>query len=181
MQQLRTFYKEQARKKVKEKLNYKTIMQVPKISKVVVNVGFGKAHADKKQIELHLKELEQITGQKPIPTIAKKSIAGFKIRDGMIVGAKVTLRNDYMFGFIAKLIHVVFPRVRDFNGISTKAFDKQFNHTFGLREQIVFPEISYDQVNQVRGYNITICMENVKDKEAAIALLAELGWPWKKN
>ena len=179
MQQLREFYKTKARENIRRKFNYKSIEQVPRITKVVINVGFGKAAGNKKQIELHMNELELITGQKPVATKAKKSIAGFKIREGAIIGAKVTLRHEYMFGFLSKLIHVSFPRVREFNGISMNAFDKNFNHTFGLQEQLVFPEITYDQISDIRGYNVTVCFKNAKNKEVVIALLAELGWPWR--
>jgi large subunit ribosomal protein L5 len=144
---------------------YKNVMQVPKVDKIVLNMGVGEASQDKKKIESALNEMTLISGQKPIVTRAKKSIASFKLRDGMIVGCKVTLRGDKMFEFLDRLINIALPRVRDFRGISQKSFDGHGNFALGIKEQIVFPEINYDKVDKIRGMDIIICTTARTDEE----------------
>mgnify|MGYP000365335144 FL=1 len=144
---------------------YKNVMQVPKIDKIVLNMGVGEASQDKKKIESAFNEMTLISGQKPIVTRARKSIASFKLRDGMIVGCKVTLRGDKMFEFLDRLINIALPRVRDFRGISKKSFDGHGNFALGIKEQIVFPEINYDKVDKIRGMDIIICTTAKTDEE----------------
>jgi len=144
---------------------YKNVMQVPKIDKIVLNVGVGEASQDKKKIESAFNEMTLISGQKPIVTRARKSIASFKLRDGMVVGCKVTLRGDKMFEFLDRLINIALPRVRDFRGISKKSFDGHGNFALGIKEQIVFPEINYDKVDKIRGMDIIICTTAKTDEE----------------
>jgi len=144
---------------------YKNVMQVPKVDKIVLNMGVGEASQDKKKIESAFNEMTLISGQKPIVTRARKSIASFKLRDGMIVGCKVTLRGDKMFEFLDRLINIALPRVRDFRGISKKSFDGQGNFALGIKEQIVFPEINYDKVDKIRGMDIIICTTAKTDEE----------------
>ena len=144
---------------------YKNVMQVPKVDKIVLNMGVGEASQDKKKIESAFNEMTLISGQKPIVTRAKKSIASFKLRDGMIVGCKVTLRGDKMFEFLDRLINIALPRVRDFRGISQKSFDGHGNFALGIKEQIVFPEINYDKVDKIRGMDIIICTTAKTDEE----------------
>jgi large subunit ribosomal protein L5 len=145
---------------------YKNVMQVPKVDKIVLNMGVGEASQDKKKIESAFNEMTLISGQKPIVTRARKSIASFKLRDGMIVGCKVTLRGDKMFEFLDRLINIALPRVRDFRGISKKSFDGHGNFALGIKEQIVFPEINYDKVDKIRGMDIIICTTAKTDEEA---------------
>jgi large subunit ribosomal protein L5 len=144
---------------------YKNVMQVPKVDKIVLNMGVGEASQDKKKIESAFNEMTLISGQKPIVTRARKSIASFKLRDGMIVGCKVTLRGDKMFEFLDRLINIALPRVRDFRGISKKSFDGHGNFALGIKEQIVFPEINYDKVDKIRGMDIIICTTAKTDEE----------------
>ena len=144
---------------------YKNVMQVPKVDKIVLNMGVGEASQDKKKIESALNEMTLISGQKPIVTRARKSIASFKLRDGMVVGCKVTLRGDKMFEFLDRLINIALPRVRDFRGISKKSFDGHGNFALGIKEQIVFPEINYDKVDKIRGMDIIICTTAKTDEE----------------
>ena len=144
---------------------YKNVMQVPKVDKIVLNMGVGEASQDKKKIESAFNEMTLISGQKPIVTRARKSIASFKLRDGMIVGCKVTLRGDKMFEFLDRLINIALPRVRDFRGISKRSFDGQGNFALGIKEQIVFPEINYDKVDKIRGMDIIICTTAKTDEE----------------
>jgi large subunit ribosomal protein L5 len=144
---------------------YKNIMQVPKVDKIVLNMGVGEASQDKKKIESAFNEMTLISGQKPIVTRARKSIASFKLRDGMVVGCKVTLRGDKMFEFLDRLINIALPRVRDFRGISKKSFDGHGNFALGIKEQIVFPEINYDKVDKIRGMDIIICTTAKTDEE----------------
>ena len=157
----------------------KNINQVPKIEKIVINMGVGEAAHDSKYMESAVRELEVIAGQKPIVTYAKKSIAGFKIREGNSIGCKVTLRSDKMYIFLEKLIKVALPRVRDFHGISKTSFDGRGNYTLGIKEQLVFPEVDYDKVIKVRGMDIVI-VTTAKTNEEAIGLLTEFGLPFKK-
>jgi large subunit ribosomal protein L5 len=162
-----------------QKFNYSTVMQVPKVEKVVINLGLGEAVANSKILDSAVKELELITGQKPVVTKAKKSIAGFKLREGMSIGAKVTLRGDRMYYFLDKLFNVALPRVRDFRGVSNKSFDGRGNYTLGLKEQLIFPEIEYDKVDKVRGMDVVI-VTTAKSDEESLELLTQLGMPFVK-
>jgi large subunit ribosomal protein L5 len=162
-----------------KKFNYTSTMQVPRIEKIVINIGVGDASSNAKFIEDSVKELTQITGQKPVITKAKKSIATFKIREGMNIGCKVTLRGQRMFDFYDKLISVALPRTRDFRGISKTGFDGRGNYTLGVREQLIFPEINYEQVSRVRGMDVII-VTTAKSDEEARELLAALGTPFAK-
>lgn len=165
---------------LKKELNAGNDLQVPRLEKVVVNIGLGDGAQNAKLFEAGVNELQAMTGQKPIITRAKKSIAGFKIRENMPIGAKVTLRGDRMYDFIAKLTGVVLPRIRDFRGLSPKGFDGRGNYNLGLKDQLVFPEINYDQVQRLRGMNITIVTSGRNDMEAR-ALLNHLGFPFRKS
>ncbi|CAM4399841.1 MULTISPECIES: 50S ribosomal protein L5 [Saccharibacillus] len=162
-----------------QKFGYSSIMQVPKLEKVVINMGVGEAVSNSKVLDTAVAELEQIAGQKPVITRAKKSIAGFKLREDMPIGTKVTLRGERMYQFLDKLFNVSLPRVRDFQGVSNKAFDGRGNYTLGLKEQLIFPEIQYDQVDKVRGMDIVI-VTTAKTDEEGRELLAGLGMPFAK-
>lgn len=162
-----------------QKFNYTTVMQVPKIEKVVINMGVGEAVGNSKILDVAVDELQRIAGQKPVVTRAKKSIAGFKLREGMPIGAKVTLRGERMYHFLDKLFNVSLPRVRDFRGVSNKAFDGRGNYTLGLKEQLIFPEIEYDKVDKIRGMDIVI-VTTAKSDEEARELLTQLGMPFVK-
>lgn len=162
-----------------EKFNYSSVMAVPKIEKIVVNMGVGDAVTNAKVLDKAVEELTEITGQKPIITKAKKSIAGFKLREGMPIGAKVTLRGERMYDFLDKLVSVSLPRVRDFRGISKKAFDGRGNYTLGVKEQLIFPEIDYDKVDKVRGMDVVIVTTANTDEEAR-ELLGQVGMPFQK-
>lgn len=163
-----------------QKFNYKNVMQVPRIEKVVINMGVGEAAHNAKLLDGAVNDLMAITGQKPVITRAKKSIAGFKIREGMPIGVKVTLRGERMYHFLDKLLNVALPRVRDFRGVSPKSFDGRGNYTLGLREQLIFPEIDYDKIDKVRGMDVTIVTTAQTDEECK-ALLDELGMPFRKQ
>lgn len=162
-----------------QKFNYTSVMQVPKVEKVVINMGMGEAVQNSKVLDSAVAELQLIAGQKPVITRAKKSIAGFKLREGMPIGVKVTLRGERMYYFLDKLFNVTLPRVRDFRGISNKAFDGRGNYTLGLKEQIIFPEIEYDQVDKVRGMDIVV-VTTAKTDEESRELLTQLGMPFVK-
>ncbi|GGG90443.1 50S ribosomal protein L5 [Paenibacillus radicis (ex Gao et al. 2016)] len=162
-----------------QKFNYTTVMQVPKIEKVVINMGVGEAVANSKVLDVAVEELRIISGQKPVVTRAKKSIAGFKLREDMPIGVKVTLRGERMYYFLDKLFNISLPRVRDFRGVSTKAFDGRGNYTLGLKEQLIFPEIEYDKVDKVRGMDIVI-VTTAKTDEESRELLTQLGMPFAK-
>ncbi|GGI01026.1 MULTISPECIES: 50S ribosomal protein L5 [Mammaliicoccus] len=162
-----------------KKFNYDSVMQVPKIEKIVVNMGIGDAVQNSKVLDSAVEELQTITGQKPLVTKAKKSIATFRLREGMPIGAKVTLRGERMYEFFDKLISVSLPRVRDFRGISKKAFDGRGNYTLGVKEQLIFPEIDYDKVSKVRGMDIVIVTTANTDEEAR-ELLSQFGMPFQK-
>ncbi|WP_019535602.1 50S ribosomal protein L5 [Paenibacillus ginsengihumi] len=162
-----------------QKFNYSTVMQVPKVEKVVINMGVGEAVANSKVMDSAVQDLQLISGQKPVITKAKKSIAGFRLREGMPIGAKVTLRGERMYHFLDKLFNISLPRVRDFRGVSTKAFDGRGNYTLGLKEQLIFPEIEYDKVDKVRGMDIVI-VTTAKTDEESRELLAQLGMPFAK-
>ena len=161
------------------KYNYKTIMEVPKLEKIVINIGVGDATSNSKLLEAAVKELELISGQKPVITKAKKSIAGFKLREGQSIGCKVTLRGENMYNFMDKLLSIGLPRVRDFRGVSSKAFDGRGNYTLGIKEQLIFSEIEYDNVVKVRGMDI-VFVTTAKSNEEAYDLLNELGVPFRK-
>lgn len=162
-----------------EKLGYDNIMQAPKLDKIVINIGLGHAKENPKVLESALKELELITGQKPVITHAKKSIANFKLREGMKIGCKVTLRRDKMYYFLDKLMNIALPRVRDFRGVSSTSFDGRGNYALGIKEQLIFPEIVYDEVDEIRGMDIIIVTTANTDKEAKV-FLELLGMPFRK-
>lgn len=162
-----------------QKFNYTTVMQVPKIEKVVINMGVGDAVGNSKVIDTAVNDMQIIAGQKPVVTRAKKSIAGFKLRENMPIGVKVTLRGDRMYYFLDKLFNIALPRVRDFRGVSTKAFDGRGNYTLGVKEQLMFPEIEYDKVDKVRGMDIVI-VTTAKSDEESRELLEQLGMPFTK-
>lgn len=159
--------------------SYETVMEVPKITKVVINMGVGDATTDSKRLDQALEELTQITGQHPVTTKAKKSLAVFKLRAGMPIGAKVTLRGQKMYDFLDKLINIALPRVRDFHGVSRRSFDGFGNYTLGIKEQIIFPEIDYDKVQRLRGMDITI-VTSAQTNQEAFELLAKMGMPFAK-
>lgn len=161
------------------KFGYKNVMQVPKLDKIVLNMGVGDATTNSKNLDEAVEELGLISGQKPLITKAKKSIAGFRLREGMSIGAKVTLRGERMYDFLDKLVNVALPRVRDFHGVSNKAFDGRGNYTLGIHEQLIFPEIDYDKVNRVRGLDVVIVTTAQTDEESR-ELLAQLGMPFAK-
>lgn len=163
---------------MKEAFNYKNVMQVPRLEKVIVNIGLGEYVQNPKSLEAATSDLQAITGQKPALARAKKSIANFRLRAGMPIGLKVTLRGERMFHFMEKLMQLALPRIRDFRGVSEKAFDGRGNYTIGLKEQLIFPEINYDKVDKIRGMNVTIVTTANTDDEARV-LLKQLGMPFK--
>jgi large subunit ribosomal protein L5 len=179
-EQLKDFYNTKVVPKLMEQFEYQNVHQVPKVLKVTVNRGLGEASQNAKALEASVSEVGVITGQRPVITRAKKAIAGFKIRQGMPVGVMVTLRSERMYAFLNRLINLVLPRIRDFRGVSPKSFDGRGNYTLGLREQLIFPEVSYDSVDQVRGMDITI-VTTAKTDEEGRALLKELGMPFRDN
>ncbi|HGM0663176.1 TPA: 50S ribosomal protein L5 [Neisseria gonorrhoeae] len=178
MARLREFYKETVVPELVKQFGYKSVMEVPRIEKITLNMGVGEAVADKKVMEHAVSDLERIAGQRPVVTVARKSIAGFKIRDNYPVGCKVTLRRDQMFEFLDRLITIALTRVRDFRGVSGKSFDGRGNYNMGVREQIIFPEIEYDKIDALRGLNITITTTAKTDEEAK-ALLSLFKFPFK--
>jgi len=177
---LKEEYNNRVVKNLKETFSYKSIMQVPKLQKIVISRGVGGAVADKKLIEHAIDELTLITGQKAVATISKKDVASFKLRKGMPIGAKVTLRGERMYEFLDRLVTTALPRVRDFQGVKTTGFDGRGNYTLGVTEQIIFPEIDIDKVNRINGMDITFVTSAKTDQEAK-SLLTELGIPFKKN
>ena len=179
MNRLEQKYRETVKPALIEKFGYTTPMQAPKVEKIVINLGVGDAIANPKALEDAVAELTQIAGQKPVITKAKKSIANFKLREGMAIGCKVTLRGEKMYDFLDKLVSISLPRVRDFHGVSTTAFDGRGNYTLGVREQLIFPEINFDKVNKVRGMDIVI-VTTAKTNKEAYTLLKELGMPFAK-
>ena len=179
MARLREFYNSTVVPELMKQFNYKSVMEVPRIEKITLNMGVGEAVADKKVMEHAVADLEKIAGQKPVVTVARKSIAGFKIRDNYPVGCKVTLRRDQMFEFLDRLVTVALPRVRDFRGVSGKSFDGRGNYNMGVREQIIFPEIEYDKIDALRGLNITVTTTAKTDEEAR-ELLRLIGMPFAK-
>ena len=179
MNRLDQKYRETVVPALMKKFEYKSVMEVPCIDKVVINMGVGDAIGNSKALDDAVAELAAITGQAPVITRAKKSIANFKVREGMPIGCKVTLRREKMYDFLDKLMNISLPRVRDFRGVSDTSFDGRGNYTLGIKEQIIFPEIDYDKVNKVRGMDIVI-VTTAKTNEEARALLAEMGMPFKK-
>lgn len=177
---LKQIYQDTIAPKLKEEFGYTNVHQIPKVVKVKINRGLGEASQNAKALESSVAEIAQIAGQKPVITRAKKAIAGFKIRQGMPVGIAVTLRAERMYAFLDRLMNLALPRIRDFRGVSPKSFDGRGNYTLGLREQIVFPEIDYDKIDQIRGMDITIVTTANTDEEAR-ALLREMGMPFRKE
>ena len=179
MARLKEYYKNNIVDLLKKKYGFKNLMRVPRIQKIVVNMGVSLAKEDIKILDDAVSELSQITGQRPIVTKAKKSVSNFKLRKGMPIGCKVTLRGIRMYEFLDRLINIALPRIRDFRGIDTKGFDQNGNYNLGIREQIIFPEININKVTKVKGMNVTIVV-NTKNKEEAKSLLREFGMPFKK-
>ena len=178
MAHLHNEYQNRIKGALMEEFDYDSIMQVPKLDKIVINMGVGEASQDRKKIDGALADLTRISGQKPLITRAKKSIATFKLREDMIVGCKVTLRRERAYEFLERLINIALPRVRDFRGVSGKSFDGNGNYAMGLKEQIVFPEINYDDIEDIRGMDIIVCT-TAKTNEEAKALLAQCGFPFR--
>jgi large subunit ribosomal protein L5 len=174
---LKSEYRARIRAALKEQFGYTNEMQIPKLDKIVLNMGIGEAVADSKKAQTAIKDLTLIAGQKPVATKARKSIAGFKLREGMIVGAKVTLRKDRMYEFLDRLVTIALPRVKDFRGLNGKSFDGRGNYAMGLKEHLVFPEINYDQIEQIWGMDIIVCTTAKSDQEAK-ALLKEFQFPF---
>ena len=179
MNRLQERYENEVVKSLMEKFNYSSKMQAPKIEKIVLNIGVGDAVSNSKLLDDAVNELTLITGQKPVVTRAKKSIAGFKLREGQAIGCKVTLRGERMYEFLDKLVNVSLPRVRDFRGVSNNSFDGRGNYTLGVKEQLIFPEIDFDKVNKLRGMDI-VFVTTAKTNEEAHDLLKEFGMPFKK-
>jgi large subunit ribosomal protein L5 len=180
MAKLHDFYKDTVVAELQTKFEYKSVMQVPRIEKITLNMGVGEAIADKKVLEHATNDLTAISGQKPITTVARKSVAGFKIREGYPIGTKVTLRGERMWEFLERLISISIPRIRDFRGLNPKSFDGRGNYSMGVREQIIFPEIEYDKIDKIRGLDITITT-SAKDNEEGLALLSAFEFPFKKK
>lgn len=175
---LRKLYDDKVKAELKEEFGYANPMQVPRLDKIVINMGVGGAVNDRKKLTNAMEDLAAITGQKPVSTKAKKSVASFKVRDGMAIGCKVTLRRERMYEFLDRLINIALPRVRDFRGVNGKSFDGRGNYAMGLKEQLVFPEIEYDQVDEVRGMDIIICTTAGSNEEAK-SLLAKFNMPFQ--
>lgn len=178
MARLKSVYKNEIAPKLQQELGLENVMQIPRITKITLNMGVGGAAQDKKLIEGAVADMQLISGQKPIVTVARKSIAGFKIREGWPIGCKVTLRGDRMYEFLDRLISITIPRIRDFRGFSPKAFDGRGNYSLGIKEQIVFPEIDYDKIDRLRGLDITITTTAANDDQGR-ALLRAFGFPFK--
>jgi len=179
MNRLKEKYSKEIVPALMSKFNYTSVMQAPKVEKIVINMGVGDAVANAKALDNAVEELSLVTGQKPVVTRAKKSIAGFRLREGMPIGAKVTLRGERMYEFLDKLVSISLPRVRDFRGVSKKSFDGRGNYTLGVKEQLIFPEIDYDKVSKVRGMDIVIVTTANTDEEAR-ELLTQIGMPFQK-
>ncbi|MGA7181489.1 MAG: 50S ribosomal protein L5 [Thiobacillaceae bacterium] len=178
MARLQGFYRETVIPELMKQFGYKSVMEVPRIEKITLNMGVGEAVADKKVMDFAVGDMQKIAGQKPVVTKSRKSIAGFKIRDGYPIGCKVTLRSARMYEFLDRLVTIAIPRIRDFRGVSSKSFDGRGNYNMGVREQIMFPEIEYDKIDALRGMNITITTTAKSDEEAK-ALLAAFKFPFK--
>ncbi|HSR62036.1 MAG TPA: 50S ribosomal protein L5 [Gammaproteobacteria bacterium] len=172
MSRLQEYYRDTIVKQLTDQFGYKTVMQVPRIEKITLNMGLGEAVADKKVIEHAVEDMSKISGQKPLVTVARKSVANFKVRDGWPIGCKVTLRRDRMYEFLDRLISIAIPRIRDFRGFSPRSFDGRGNYSIGVREQIIFPEIEYDKIDALRGMDITITTSAQTDDEARALLTA---------
>lgn len=179
MTRLKEHYERTVRPQLVERFGYKNPMQVPRLEKIVLNMGVGEAVADRKKLDNAMRDMAQISGQKPVPCRARKSVANFKVRKGMAIGCKVTLRRERMYEFLDRLVNIALPRVRDFRGVPEKAFDGRGNYAFGIKEQIIFPEINYDEIDEVRGMDIIICTTAKTDEEAK-ALLAGFNMPFRK-
>ena len=180
MAKLHDFYKDTVVAELQKQFGYKSVMQVPRIEKITLNMGVGEAISDKKVLEHATNDLTAISGQKPITTVARKSVAGFKIREGYPIGTKVTLRGERMWEFLERLISISIPRIRDFRGLNPKSFDGRGNYSMGVREQIIFPEIEYDKIDKIRGLDVTITT-SAKDNEEGLALLSAFDFPFKKK
>ena len=178
MARLQEDYKKKVQPALMKEFKYTSIMQAPKITKITLNMGLGEAVADKKIVQAALSDMEKISGQKPVVTLSRKSIAGFKIRDDMPIGCKVTLRQDKMYEFLDRLISIAIPRIRDFRGLSSKSFDGRGNYTMGVTEQIIFPEIDYDKIDTLRGMDICITTTATNNEEG-LALLKQFNFPFK--
>ena len=180
MNRMQERYQQEVVPALQNAFNYRNVMEIPRIQKVVVNIGLGEAMGNSKALEAAVSDMTTITGQKPIQTKARKSIANFKLREGVIIGVKVTLRGDRMWAFIDRLVNIALPRVRDFRGVSPDAFDGRGNYTLGLRDQLIFPEIEYDKIDKLRGMEITI-VTTAKNDEHSRAMLKFLGMPFRKE
>jgi len=180
MAKLHDLYKDTVVAQLQKQFGYKSVMQVPRIEKITLNMGVGEAISDKKVLEHATNDLTAISGQKPITTVARKSVAGFKIREGYPIGTKVTLRGERMWEFLERLISISIPRIRDFRGLNPKSFDGRGNYSMGVREQIIFPEIEYDKIDKIRGLDITITT-SAKNNEEGLALLSAFDFPFKKK
>ena len=179
MARLHEKYRSEIAPQIQKKLGLKNPMEVPKITKITINMGVGEAVADKKVMDKAREDMEKISGQKPVTTIARKSVAGFKIRDGMPIGCKVTLRRDRMYEFLDRLVTIAIPRIRDFRGLNPKSFDRQGNYSLGIQEQIIFPEINYDEIDMLRGMDIIITT-TARNPAEGRALLEAFDFPFKK-
>ena len=179
MARLQEQYESELRGQIQKRLGLDNVMQVPRITKITLNMGVGEAVADKKVLENAMGDMEKIAGQKPIRTLARKSVAGFKIRDGYPIGCKVTLRRERMYEFLDRLVNIAIPRIRDFRGLNPKSFDRQGNYSMGVSEQIIFPEINYDEIDAIRGMDITIST-SANDADEGRALLEAFNFPFKK-
>jgi large subunit ribosomal protein L5 len=179
MSRLQEHYRDNVVKQLTEQFGYKSAMQVPRITKITLNMGVGEAVADKKVLENAIGDMERIAGQKAVRTLARKSVAGFKIRDGYPIGCKVTLRRERMYEFLDRLVNIAIPRIRDFRGLNPKSFDRQGNYSMGVSEQIIFPEINYDEIDTIRGLDITISTSATNAEEGR-ALLEAFNFPFKK-
>ena len=179
MSRLKDYYRETVVKQLQEQFNYKSVMEVPRITKITLNMGVGEALTDKKVLENAVADMERIAGQKAVVTKAKKSVAGFKVREGWPIGCKVTLRSERMYDFLDRLISISIPRIRDFRGLNPKSFDGQGNYSMGIKEQIIFPEIEFDKIDKTRGMDITIT-NTAKTAEESRALLAAFKFPFRK-
>jgi len=178
MARLKQYYHDTVVKKLMSEGNFRNVMEVPRIEKITINMGVGGAVADKKVMEHAISDMQSITGQKPVTTLARKSVASFKVRDGYPVGCKVTLRNERMYEFLDRLVNISIPRIRDFRGLSPKSFDGRGNYNMGVKEQIIFPEISYEKIDAIRGMDICITT-SAKDDEGGRALLSAFNFPFK--
>ena len=178
MTRLEEYYRDNVAKSLQEQFSYKSVMEIPRLTKITLNIGIGEASVDKKIVDAAMNDLSLITGQKPVVTLAKKAIAGFKIREGMPIGCKVTLRRDKMYEFLDRLVNFAIPRIRDFRGLSAKGFDGQGNYNMGITEQIAFPEIDYGKIDKLRGMNISFTT-TARTQEEGRALLSAFQFPFK--